>query len=99
MPGGFGSGKGIALVVVILLGIWLASGFYRVQPDEQGVVLRFGAFDNSSTVEPWEGKMDNIFVFQSALRPFPLAAKYARLSMHLSLTNAPVWAFSARIWP
>jgi membrane protease subunit HflK len=22
--------------------IWLASGFYRVQPDEQGVVLRFG---------------------------------------------------------
>ena len=24
--------------------LWVASGFYRVQPDEQGVVLRFGAF-------------------------------------------------------
>jgi len=42
MPGGFGSGKGIALVLLILLAVWLASGFYRVQPDEQGVVLRFG---------------------------------------------------------
>ncbi len=27
---------------------WLASGFYRVQPDEQGVVLRFGAFDRTT---------------------------------------------------
>jgi membrane protease subunit HflK len=25
--------------------LWLASGFYRVEPDEVGVVLRFGAFD------------------------------------------------------
>ena len=25
--------------------LWLASGFYRVQPDEQGVVLRFGAYN------------------------------------------------------
>ena len=24
--------------------IWVASGFYRVQPDEQGIVLRFGAY-------------------------------------------------------
>ena len=24
--------------------LWVASGFYRVQPDEQGVVLRFGAY-------------------------------------------------------
>jgi membrane protease subunit HflK len=42
MPGGFGSGKGIAIVAAVIVGIWLASGFYRVQPDEQGVVLRFG---------------------------------------------------------
>ncbi|MBI3452986.1 MAG: FtsH protease activity modulator HflK [Rhodospirillales bacterium] len=41
-PGGFGSGKGVALVVLALLALWLASGFYRVQPNEQGVVLRFG---------------------------------------------------------
>jgi hypothetical protein len=29
--------------------------------------LRFGAFDRSGTTEPWEGMMDNLFVFQSAL--------------------------------
>lgn len=42
MPGGVGSGRGIALVVGILAVIWLASGIYRVDADEQGVVLRFG---------------------------------------------------------
>ena len=30
-------------------------------------LLRFGAFDNSGGTEPWEGLMDNIFVFSSAL--------------------------------
>ena len=33
---------------LIVLALWLASGFYRVQPDEQGVVLRFGAFDRTA---------------------------------------------------
>ena len=37
-PGSFGS-KGLILVGLVLVGIWLASGFYRVQPEEQGVVL------------------------------------------------------------
>lgn len=44
MPGGFGSGKGIALVLGLLVAVWLASGFYRIEPDEQGVVLRFGKY-------------------------------------------------------
>jgi len=46
LPGGGGlsSGRlaGIGAAIVVL--IWLASGFYVVQPDQQGVVLRFGAF-------------------------------------------------------
>ncbi len=42
--GGFGGPRGLALAAVALVAVWLASGFYRVQPDEQGVVLRFGAF-------------------------------------------------------
>ncbi|MCY3981659.1 MAG: FtsH protease activity modulator HflK [Alphaproteobacteria bacterium] len=46
MPGGGAGGRGgrlgILLVVVVLLAIWVLSGFYRVQTDEQGVVLRFG---------------------------------------------------------
>ena len=41
--GGFGSNRrSLVLIPLIVLAIWLASGFYRVQPDEQGVVLRFG---------------------------------------------------------
>ncbi|WP_245986181.1 FtsH protease activity modulator HflK [Azospirillum thermophilum] len=42
MPGGVGSGRGIALVVGVLALVWLASGIYRVEADEQGVVMRFG---------------------------------------------------------
>lgn len=30
-------------------------------------LLRFGAFDNSGGTEPWEGLMDNLFVFGGAL--------------------------------
>jgi len=42
VPGGFGGGRGILVAIAALLVLWLLSGFYRVQPDEQGVVLRFG---------------------------------------------------------
>jgi membrane protease subunit HflK len=48
IPGGVGSSRGIILVLLIAVAIWLASGFYRVQPDEQGVVLRFGAFHRTT---------------------------------------------------
>jgi membrane protease subunit HflK len=47
-PGGGGGGglgsnrRALVLVPLIVLALWLASGFYRVLPDEQGVVLRFG---------------------------------------------------------
>jgi membrane protease subunit HflK len=43
-----GGGKGIALLGLVLVAVWAASGFYRVQPDEQGVVMRFGAFDRTA---------------------------------------------------
>ncbi len=49
MPGGRGFGgpgspRLLGLIALAAIAVWLASGFYRVQPDEQGVVLRFGAF-------------------------------------------------------
>ena len=45
LPGGSSSGGKQARLVLIILGfVWLASGLYRVLPDEQGVVLRFGKF-------------------------------------------------------
>jgi membrane protease subunit HflK len=41
--GGTGAGgAGAGLVVVILLAVWLLTGFYIVQQGERGVVLRFG---------------------------------------------------------
>ena len=48
-PGGGGKmwysgGRGLLLMGLVVLGLWLASGFYRVEPDEAGVVQRFGAF-------------------------------------------------------
>ena len=44
IPGGNLGGKGIALIVVAAVALWGLSGFFRVQPDELGVVLRFGQY-------------------------------------------------------
>jgi membrane protease subunit HflK len=44
LAGHFASGRGLALILLAIVGLWIASGFYRVQPDEQGVVMRFGAY-------------------------------------------------------
>lgn len=37
------------LVVVAVIAIWLATGFYRVQPGEQGVELLFGRYVKTTT--------------------------------------------------
>ena len=44
LPGGRWGGKGILLVILVLRGAWGFTGVYRVGPDEQGVVLRFGKY-------------------------------------------------------
>lgn len=41
-PPGKGNGQLILWVFLILIGLWMSTGVYRVQPNEQGVVLRFG---------------------------------------------------------
>jgi modulator of FtsH protease HflK len=43
LPGNLG-GKGFALILLAALAIWCFSGFFRVEPDELGVVLRFGKY-------------------------------------------------------
>jgi modulator of FtsH protease HflK len=40
--------RGWALLAVLALFVWLSTGFYKVQPDEQGVVLRFGAWTDTT---------------------------------------------------
>lgn len=42
LPGGVGGVGGIAAIVAIALIVWGIFGFFRVQPDEVGVTLRFG---------------------------------------------------------
>ncbi len=45
-PGGPLRGAGLILVGIVAL--WLATGFYRVEPDEQGVVLQWGAYNRTT---------------------------------------------------
>jgi len=42
MPGGMGTARGLILVLLILAGLWLASGIYKVEAGHKGVVLLFG---------------------------------------------------------
>jgi membrane protease subunit HflK len=44
LPGGNLGGKGVILILVAAVALWGMSGFFRVQPDELGVVLRFGKY-------------------------------------------------------
>jgi modulator of FtsH protease HflK len=42
--GRFANNRGLVLLLLGVVVLWVGSGFYRVQPDEQGVVMRFGAY-------------------------------------------------------
>lgn len=44
VPGGFGSLRGLWIFAAVILMFWGLSGFYRVQPDEEGVALLFGKY-------------------------------------------------------
>src|SRR6266704_2802311 len=44
LPGGSFGGRGFALIALAVLALWGFSGFFRVEPDELGVVLRFGKY-------------------------------------------------------
>ncbi len=38
----------LGLIIVLVVLVWLATGFYQVQPNEQGVVLRFGKYTQTT---------------------------------------------------
>ncbi|OFX13900.1 MAG: HflK protein [Alphaproteobacteria bacterium RIFOXYD12_FULL_60_8] len=44
IPGGSGGPRGLALILVAAVGLWALTGFYRVQPSEEGVALLFGKY-------------------------------------------------------
>lgn len=64
-PGGGSAGKFIPLIIIVMVGLWFATGFYRVQPDEQGVELVFGKWNGNTTVEGlhwnWPGPIGEVF--------------------------------------
>lgn len=54
MPGGFGGGGIITLFFVAIIGLWALSGFYIVNPGENAVIQKFGAWDRTQA-EPGLG--------------------------------------------
>lgn len=44
LPGGSLGGRGLALIALAAITLWGLSGFFRVEPDELGIVLRFGEY-------------------------------------------------------
>ncbi len=44
-----GKPRNLSLLILIAILLWLATGFYRVEPDEQGVELLFGKWDQTTT--------------------------------------------------
>jgi membrane protease subunit HflK len=50
LPGGLGSWRGLGLIIVALIALWGATGFYVVNPGEVGVNTVFG--DYKSQTEP-----------------------------------------------
>jgi membrane protease subunit HflK len=46
----FGGVGALLVLLALLISVWLLSGFFRVEPDEKGLVMRFGAY--SRTTQP-----------------------------------------------
>jgi membrane protease subunit HflK len=49
LPGGNLGGRGILLIALAAAVVWGFSGFFKVEPDELGVVLRFGKYTRDAT--------------------------------------------------
>lgn len=60
LPGG----KGLALVAAVGVILWLLTGIYIVNPDEQGVVLRFGLYNRTEGPGPhyaWPAPIETVY--------------------------------------
>src|SRR5215475_11272155 len=80
LPGGNLGGKGFAIIALLAVALWAASGFFVVQPDEVGVVLRFGKYDR--LVQP--GLNYHLpYPIESALTPQALHTNRMDIGMRL----------------
>ena len=44
-----GTPRNLSIFIIVAILLWLASGFYRVEPDEQGIELLFGKWNETTT--------------------------------------------------
>ncbi|MFH1344862.1 MAG: FtsH protease activity modulator HflK [Pseudomonadota bacterium] len=84
LPGGYFSGLGIAILLLVAVVIWLFSGVFRVQSEELGVVLRFGK--HVRTVQPglnyhWPYPIETVLL--------PKALRVSTISIGMSLIEDP----------
>src|ERR1700760_3275381 len=84
LPGGHFSGAGIVLVLVAVVLIWLVSGFYRVQSEEVGVVLRFGKY-----VRDAEPGLNYHLPYPIETVLLPKALRVSTLSIGMTLIDDP----------
>ncbi len=84
LPGGHFSGMGIALALVAALAIWGLSGFFRVQSEELGVVLRFGK--HVRTVQPG---LNYHLPYPIETVILPKALRVSTLSIGMTLLDDP----------
>ncbi|MBQ9537592.1 MAG: FtsH protease activity modulator HflK [Desulfovibrionaceae bacterium] len=60
----FPNGRGVVFVLLTGLLIWLLSGIYIVNPDEQGIVLRFGRYNRTVDAGPhyaWPAPLETVY--------------------------------------
>ena len=64
VPGGMGPGKVGALIAIVAVLLWAASGLYQVQPAERGVPLVFGKYTGELTAPGlhwnWPGPIGSV---------------------------------------
>ncbi len=48
LPSGFGGGNIISIILFVVVTMWALTGFYTVQPNQQGIVLRFGEWTTTT---------------------------------------------------
>jgi len=81
LPGGGFGATGVVIAVAIAIVIWGLSGFFKVQPDELGVVLRFGK--HVRAVQP--GLNYHLpYPIETALQPKALRVNSLTIGMRLS---------------
>jgi membrane protease subunit HflK len=84
-------GKGLALLAGLLVIIWMTAGIYKVQPDEQGIVLRFGKW-----VDTTNPGLHYHFPFPIEFVLFPKVTKVNQLQLGGAPSTSPGGAEEAR---